>query len=193
MVTRLRYNARSKSGSTVAQRWRVPRLTSNRNIPRLHAESLRALALRYVERYATTRARLTRYLERKLYERGWDGEGEPPVAQLVEKMAGLGYVDDRQFAEQRAAALTRRGYGGRRIQADLRAAGIDADDAEPALPQDEAKAREAALVFARRKRIGPFAIQPPDEAGKRRAFAAMARAGHSLDIIRQILTNRDQD
>ena len=192
-VTRLRYNARSKSGSTVAQRWRVPRLTSNRNIPRLDAESLRALALRYVERYATTRVRLTRYLERKLYERGWDGEGEPPVVQIVEQMAGFRYVDDRQFAEQRAASLTRRGYGERRIRADLRAAGIENEDVEPVLPQDREEARNAALAFARRKRIGPYANQPPDEVGRRRAFAAMARAGHSLDIIRQILTTRDRD
>lgn len=190
---RLSYNARSKSGSTVAQRWRVPRLTSNRNIPRLHAESLRALALRYVERYATTRSKLTRYLERKLYERGWDGEGAPPVAQIVEQMAGFRYVDDRQFAEQRAAALMRRGYGGRRIRADLRAAGIDAEDAEPALPQDEAEARKAALAFARRKRIGPFAEQPLDETARRRAFAAMVRAGHSLDMIQEILTKRNWD
>jgi len=169
----------------------VPRLTSNRNIPRLDAESLRALALRYVERYATTRARLTRYLERKLFERGWGGEGEPQVAPLVEQMAGLGYVDDRQYAQMRVASLTRRGYGGRRIRADLRAAGIDAEDAEPALPTDEDEAREAALAFARRKRIGPFAKQPPDQAGRRRAFAAMVRAGHSLDMIQEILTNRE--
>mgnify|MGYP001569271719 CR=1 FL=1 len=151
------------------------------------------MALRYVERYATTRARLTRYLERKLFERGWGGEDEPQIGPLVAQMAGLGYVDDRQYAEMRAASLTRRGYGGRRIRADLRAAGIDADDAEPALPTDEDEAREAALAFARRKRIGPFAEQPPDQAGKRRAFAAMVRAGHSLDIIQQILTNRDRD
>lgn len=169
----------------------MPRLTSNRNIPRLDAESLRALALRYVERYATTRARLTRYLERKLFERGWGGEGEPQVAPLVEQMAGLGYVDDRQYAQMRVASLTRRGYGGRRIRADLRAAGIDAEDAEPALPTDEDEAREAALAFARRKRIGPFAKQPPDQAGRRRAFAAMVRAGHSLDMIQEILTNRE--
>lgn len=148
------------------------------------------MALRYVERYATTRARLTRYLERKLFERGWEGEGDPEVGPLVEQIAGLGYVDDRQYAEMRAASLTRRGYGGRRIRADLRAAGIDAEDAEPALPAGEDEAREAALAFARRKRIGPFAEQQPDQAGRRRAFAAMVRAGHSLDIIQEILTNR---
>jgi regulatory protein len=174
----------------VAQKWRVPRSTSNRNIPALDAESLKRLALRYVERYATTRARLTRYLERKLYERGWDGEGVPPVVPLVEQMADLGYVNDRQFAEMRASALIRRGYGHRRINADLRSAGIGADDLE-AVPRSAEDVRDAALSFARRKRIGPFGQGAQDEPARRRAFAAMARAGHPLDIIREILTDRE--
>jgi regulatory protein len=52
-------------------------------------------------------------------------------------------------------------------------------------------AREAALNFARRKRIGPFAETAPDPAAQRRAFAAMVRAGHPLDIIKEILTVRE--
>jgi regulatory protein len=144
-----------------------------------------------VERYATTRAKLTRYLERKLYERGWDGEDAPPLAALVEQMAELGYVNDRLFAEMRASALMRRGYGRRRIDADLRAAGIGADDVEVAVPSSDDQAREAAISFARRKRLGPFGGAGQDPAARRRAFAAMARAGHPLDIVQEILTDRE--
>jgi len=176
----------------VAQKWRVPRLPSNRNIPALEAESLKRLALRYVEKYATTRARLTRYLERKLYERGWDGESSPPIASLVEQMADLGYVNDRLYAEMRASALTRRGYGYRRIDADLRNAGLSADDIEASLSNSDDTAREAALAFARRKRLGPFGTSANDPAARRRAFAAMARAGHPLDIIQEILTDSER-
>lgn len=175
----------------MAQKWRVPRSTSNRNIPALDRESLERLALRYVERYATTRAKLSRYLERKLYERGWHSEETaPPVASIVERIASLGYVDDRQFAAMRAAALARRGYGRRRVDADLRAAGIEDEDLGEISDGDEDAARRAALVFARRKRIGPFAEGTLDLKASRRAFAAMVRAGHPLDIIQEILTDK---
>ena len=187
-------NARSKSGSTVAQRWRVARTKPNRNIPPLDAGILEQVALRYVERYATTRAKLTRYLERKLYERGWDGHALPRVEELVTRFAELGYVDDVQFAEMRAASLTRRGYGKRRIDLVLHSAGISAQDAASVSAAVEEQALDAAVAFARRKRIGPFSPETPDEKSRRRAFSAMIRAGHPFDLVQKILAaNIDDD
>lgn len=185
---RLRENARSKSGSTVAQKWRVARLGSNRNIPALDAASLERLALRYVERYATTRAKLSSYLLRKLNERGWEGDSAPPIEAIVSRFAELRYVDDRQFAEIKAASLTRRGYGRRRVDLALKVAGIEVEDAAPVLDEVDASARDAALAFARRKRIGPFAQGEATPETRRRAFAAMMRAGHPVDIVRSILS-----
>jgi len=174
----------------VAQKWRVARLTSNRNSPLADRAALEQLALRYVERYATTRARLAGYLRRKLFERGWDGPGDPPVEAIVARMAELRYVDDRQFAEMRTASLVRRGYGARRIDAALRAAGVARDDVGPG---DDDRASQAALNFMRRKRIGPFAVGAPDPVASRRAFAAMLRAGHAPDLVRKLLDPRNSD
>lgn len=170
----------------MAQKWRVARLTSNRNSPLTDAAALERLALRYVERYATTRARLASYLRRKLRERGWDGSGDPPVEAIVARMAERRYVDDKQFAQMRAASLLRRGYGARRIDLALRAAGVSADDLEPVDDEDE-QALEAARNFARRRRFGPYAEQPMDAPARRRAFAAMLRAGHSPEIVKRLI------
>ncbi len=154
--------------------------------------ALERLALRYVERYATTRAKLAAYLGRKLRERGWNGDTEPgeAVAALVAKIAALRYVDDRQFAEMRSASLARRGYGVRRVGMALKAAGISVEDAQAALDQAGEGAWEAAMAFARRRRIGPFAEAPLDPAAQRKAFAALMRAGHSVEIARRILSQR---
>ena len=92
--------------------------------PPLGAETLEQAALFYAGRYATTRAKLAAYLLRKVRERGWSEPGPPPIEALVERMAALGYVDDRAFANARAGALTRRGYGLRRVGQALRAAGL---------------------------------------------------------------------
>nr|WP_047169378.1 regulatory protein RecX [Sphingomonas sp. Y57] len=151
------------------------------------AAALERAALDYAARYATTRAKLAAYLRRKLRERGWNGEGPAPVEALVARFAERGYVDDRAFASARADALLRRGYGARRIGAALRAAGIDAETSEGLRERIDGDAEAAALRYARRKRIGPFAVRPADPAEKRRWVAAMARAGHPIDLVLRVL------
>ncbi|HEX8443576.1 MAG TPA: RecX family transcriptional regulator [Allosphingosinicella sp.] len=155
--------------------------------PPLDRGGLERLALHYAGRYATTRAKLTAYLVRKLRERGWTEEREPPLDSLVERFTELGYVDDQAFASARAASLQRRGYGGRRIDQALKAAGIDEEDSAPIRAAAEDGAWAAALRFAERKRIGPYAAEPLDRPARERAFAAMVRAGHQMDTIRRVL------
>ena len=170
--------------------------TSKSRRPPLDRAALDRLALAYVARFATTRAKLSQHLNRKVEQRGWAEDGAPPVTAIVERLAALGYVDDQVFARARANALTRKGYGRRRVAAALAGAGIDADDADAAIRGDRPEdieedegdaAMTVALAFARRRRIGPFASAPPDEAARRRAFAALMRAGHDSDVARRIL------
>jgi regulatory protein len=155
--------------------------------PPLDAEGLERLGLFYAGRYATTRSKLADYLRRKLKERGWSGPGEPPVERLVERFTALGYVDDRAFASARAASLLRRGYGERRVDGALRAAGIGEEDGAEARARAETEALAAAHRFARRRRLGPYAQRAPDRAAREKAAAAMLRAGHRIDLVRQVL------
>jgi regulatory protein len=181
--------ARSKFDRLVAQTWRVRQSGSYKEARRarpLDAKGLEALALRYVGKYATTRAKLRDYLLRKLDQAEWSGEAAPDVEGLVARIAELGYVDDRAFAEQRAAALGRRGFGARRIGQAFRAAGIDAEDGEEALTGARDNALEAALALARRRRVGPFADEPADRAGRERVVAMMVRGGHDPALARRI-------
>jgi len=164
----------------------MPRKTPRPAQP-LDSASLERAALDYAARYATTRARLAAYLRRKLRERGWAGDGAPPVDALIAHFAERGYVDDRAFASARADALLRRGYGARRIGTALQAAGIDAATAGDLGERIAAEAEAAALRFARRKRIGPFADRPADSAQKRRWIATMARAGHPIELVLRLI------
>jgi regulatory protein len=160
----------------------------NRKLPQpLDPDSLERLALFYVGRYATTRAKLRTYLGRKLRERGWAGARDNAVETLVEKLAALGYVDDAAFAASRAASFQRRGFGERRLAQALSAAGIAESEAEPARAAAREGALESALKFAKRKRIGPFATVRPERKERDKAYAAMIRAGHPPDVIRKIM------
>lgn len=154
--------------------------------PPLDSAALERMALRYVERFATTRAKLAAYLTRKIRERGWaDERGADPVS-VADRMAELGYVDDRLFAESKARSMGRRGLGVRRIDEALRHAGVGSEDAAPASEAAQEGAVESALAFARRKRIGPFALEEADRSQREKQLAAMLRAGHGLDLARKI-------
>lgn len=154
--------------------------------PPLTGEALNELALAYVGRFATTRSKLASYLSRKLRERGWAGEGAADVVAIAERLASLGYVDDAAFALSKSRALTGRGYGVRRVRQALRAAGVEEEDGEAARELAEAESVEAALRFARRRRLGPFGAGA-DRAETERALAAMIRAGHPFALSRSIL------
>lgn len=140
----------------------------------------------YAARYATTRAKLRAYLTRKVRERGWEGERAPDFEALAERMAALGYVDDRAFASARAAALGRRGYGQHRVGAALRAAGIGEADGAEAREQARDGAWAAALRYAERRKLGPYALVEGDGAARAKALAAMLRAGHPAALARKI-------
>jgi regulatory protein len=152
----------------------------------LTAEKLEELALNYVARFATSRAKLVAYLNRKLRERGWEADNEPPVTELADKMVRLGYVDDRAFALSKARSLTGRGYGERRIRQALLVAGIDEAHGFEARQLAEEEAVSAALRYASRKSIGPYRTSEPTAQERERAIAAMVRAGHRFSLAKAI-------
>ena len=167
---------------------RVPR----RPVPPLDRSGLEKLALRYVERFATTRGRLTDYLRRKIRERGWDGEPADPAG-IAERFAALGYIDDRAYGEAKASAMARRGLGARRVAGALHHDGVTGEDAEAIAPGVEERALDAVLAFARRRRIGPFAEEVADRALREKQIGAMLRAGHSPTLARRIANMKPSD
>jgi len=152
----------------------------------LDRNRLEELALAYVARFSVTSGKLSGYLARKLRERGWEGEGEPPVVDIVERCCAAGYVDDATWAASRSASLLRRGYGERRIGQDLAAAGIG-EDLRRSVRASEGEARLAALAMVSKRRFGPFGKELPDRMRREKQIAAMLRAGHRLDSARELI------
>lgn len=161
----------------------------------IDAAQLQELAIGYAARYATTAAKLRRYLERKLRERVWTPAAAPDVEALVGRITGLGYVDDRAWAASKSRELGHRGFGARRVRTALSAAGVSRDDSAAVLAEGEPESPYAsAIAFARRRRFGPFGREGAggDPARERRELAAMARAGHDFDVARRVVTARDE-
>jgi regulatory protein len=149
---------------------------------------LQELALRYVGKYATTRAKLSGYLDRKIRERGWEGDRPADIGGLAERFAELGYVDDAAYALGQSRSLSARGYGKRRLADRLRLAGVGDADAEEARRHADTEAVRAALRLAERRRLGPFASIAADRPQREKWIAAMIRAGHGFWLARTIAT-----
>ena len=153
----------------------------------LDATQLRDLALHYVARYATSAGKLERYLARKLAERGWtEGEERPDLSALIASYVDLGYVDDAAYARMKATGLQQRGYGARRVHQALAEAGVE-PDLRAEVTASMAQRRHAALTLARKRRFGPFGSTPPDRPVREKQLAAMLRAGHDLDMAREMV------
>jgi regulatory protein len=167
----------------MAQKWRT-RSDGQKTAPRpLDRQALDELALSYVGRFATSRAKLLAYLARKLRERGWSGDDTPPIEAVADRLVDLRYVDDEAYAAMKSGAMQRRGLGRRRISEALRHDGVSQDVSARASP-DDTERWEAAQRLARRKRIGPFATEAADRPVREKQLAAFLRAGHDLDLSR---------
>jgi regulatory protein len=163
---------------------------------------LRDAALAYLARYAATESALRRVLERRV-ER-WaraaadvvDADvianrvsaAREALREVVSRLVAAGAVNDAAYAEARARSLVRAGRSRRAVTAHLLAKGVDPDMAHTVLPADDESEVAAALVLARRRRIGPFRLgDTPDAAGRRRELAVLARAGFPQPVARAAL------
>lgn len=153
---------------------------THRAVRPLDEARLEELALAYAARFATSARKLEGYLARKVRERGWEGERPADIAALVARFVQRGYVDDEGFARMRAGGLLRRGYGARRVREALGMAGIAESLRDSVLP-NRLERRRAALTLARKRRFGPFGVEPPDRPRREKQIAAMMRAGHERE------------
>ncbi|SDF24859.1 MULTISPECIES: regulatory protein RecX [Thalassobaculum] len=164
---------------------------------------LERAALHYLERYASSVEGLRRVLMRRVDKAAWEercdpAEATPWVEDVVARYAASGLVDDRSFAEGKAASLRRRGDSARRIALKLREKGVDGELIDTVLEEQDGEDSEAAEIaaacrFARRRRLGPLRAPEEREDRRDRDMAALARAGFSLDIARRVLDLEDAD
>lgn len=170
-----------------------------------NADSLYQAALDYLARYAATEAGLRRVLERRI-ERWVRAQPDPEAAEparqaaraavdgVVRRLAAAEALSDTTFAENRARSLVRSGQSTRSIQMRLVAKGIAPDVARRVSVTDAETELAAALVLARKRRIGPFRLADDPDAGARtKEMGVLARAGFSRDVAQRVLDTSRED
>jgi regulatory protein len=163
---------------------------------------LENIAKFHVERFATTASQLQRVLVRRSERaaRAHGGERAEFTAwaeEIVTRMVRDGIVDDARYAADRTASLRRLDKSPGKIRNLLRAKGVDRKIIDEVLAETavtitgEDAALEAAVAYARRRRLGPFGEQIEDADMKRKKatkdLSALARAGFTYDIAKRIV------
>jgi regulatory protein len=147
-------------------------------------EACHEAALRLLERARRTRSDLARRLRDKGYDAG-------VVESVLERLAGVGLVDDVEYARAwLAGRLGRRPAGLRRLEMELRSRGVSADDVAAARGRleaeqgttDEVAAARKVIVQAARRNAG---LEP--RLRRRRLYALLVRRGFDGDTIEQAL------
>ena len=171
-------------------------------------QRLTNIAKYHVERFATTAANLKRVLSRRAERarRVHGGEASEHAAwidEVVAHMVKTGAVDDARYAAGRAASLRRLGKSPGKIRALLSSKGV-ARTLVDCVIEDTAitiggrdAALEAAMAYARRRRLGPYGQELADKDAQRKQatkdMAALARAGFSYDVAKRVMAAQEDD
>lgn len=173
--------------------------------PELTSERLNQLALRYVSRYAASRAMLERVLKNHVTKYVRAVAGVSPVSftasvrAILDKAEKLGWVNDRELASAILREAKRAGFSKQKTAQKLYAKGIGREMANDVLAAHFADADEeaqAALIFARAKKLGPYNPKRKADDMKtiyKKDLAKLCRAGFPLSIARKVMKGEVED
>ncbi|WP_216825500.1 regulatory protein RecX [Kiloniella sp. EL199] len=164
------------------------------------AKYLGNVARFYLERYATTEAGLRRYLMRKVNlsakEHGTvPQEGAEIIEDLISKFRDLNFLNDARYAEGRSGSLHRKGMSLRAIRQDLSLKGVPEDLINNAIDLIREESSnpdlEAAISYARKRRLGPYRTDDKREECRDKDLAALGRKGFSFAIAERVILADD--
>ena len=172
---------RSAGGGALAPPAELPDLDDRRADPDADPEGVaRAICLRLLTLRARTRAELCEALAAR-------GVPEPASAKVLDRLADVGLVDDRAFADEYVMSRQRdRGLAVREISRQLRDKGVDETVITAAVGDIGADAEAAAARQLVARKLRSMTRLAP-EVKTRRLVGMLARKGYSPSMAFQIV------
>jgi regulatory protein len=193
----------------------MPKYDPPRIRPVPSPDSLANVALQYLARFAASEAALRRVLQNRIRRAGLqhpDFAADPDrqaklsaaIETIIDRHRASGALNDAAYAEIKVRGLRGRGRSRRMIAQKLMSQGVDSTIVGDALVafddgnEPEAAEFSAAQSLARRRKLGPYRTADLNDDGARRKatqkdFAALARAGFSMGVIRRVLGGEASD
>lgn len=133
-------------------------------------------AVHYLGTYSSSVENLRQTVEKRAL-RKYEGISEDEARELANHAVDFcvenKFVSDESYADTKAAAGSRKGHSRSRIRMSLEQKGVDREIASTAL--EVVDDLENAIIFAKRKRFGPWRTRELDIKQKQRELGAFAR------------------
>ena len=154
-------------------------------------------ALNYLGRYSSTSFHLETIL-RKFVQRKFN-QADPElldqlILEVIKNCVRLGYIDDEAFIKSQFRQGIKSGFSNQRILLKLSQRGINRQLALAVMEEQIDRAADeedrdlaAALIYARKKSVGPYSHAKLGPGDSQRHLARMARNGFAFDIAKQVM------
>ena len=154
---------------------------------------LKNKAAHYLGRYASTEKKLTQVLI-KFIKKKWPEVSIDDVSDEIQETVKWcrehGFVNNAGYALMKVKSGRAKGYSAKQIKQKLTLAGISSREVLAAFINVEETSDtefQAAIIMARKKRLGPYARSPIiDHEQRIRQMARLARAGYSYEICKNV-------
>jgi len=163
------------------------------------AERLRAGALFYLDRYATSSENLRRVLMRRVYKSATLHDTDPTegaefVDAIITKFLEMNILNDDAYARMKIESYRRRGTSQKAIRQKLMMKGVARNIIDKALGEfedDTGKTEiHSAIAYIKRRRLGPYRTKAREESTEK-DMAALGRQGFSYDMARKLILAED--
>ena len=187
---------------------RKPKDTHNPKTPKkITQRYLHNAGLHYLQRFTASSGHFRFIMMRKIHKSCKHHTDqsleacEKMLDAVIADFEELGYLNDAAYCKGMVASLRRRGASRKAITMKLKQKRLTAEDIEAALTlidseiPDEDPDLRAAILYAKKKRLGPFArgnkiaamTEEEKTKAKNRALGSLARAGYSFHIAQTVL------
>ncbi|MDD4555917.1 MAG: regulatory protein RecX [Alphaproteobacteria bacterium] len=165
-----------------------------RVLKKITQKRLHNIALYYLKRFETSTSNLKSVLRKRIDKYAFQNpdydkaEAYAWADEIVADCEKRGYVNDERYAGFRVGAYVNAGKSARYIKGKLREKGISEDTIEELLEEKEYSPFDAALRFAKKKRIGPYRVNEEDRVeNKQKDLQKLALAGFDYDTASEVL------
>lgn len=153
--------------------------------------------LAYLQRFPASTAHFQRIMRRRITKscRAHPDQDEQACIALLDKVTEQfqrsGHLNDEAYVGAIVYSLRARGLSAAMINLKLRQKGLTEDVIKEALAREDEGHENADLVaalrLARRKRLGPFAVQQTEQDRRHKWMGTLARAGFGFDTASKVL------
>ena len=174
----------------------IRKLQNKKTPHKITENSLRNIALYYLQRYASSKENLKAVLKRRVmrsarYHAIDIKEVSVWIEALVEQLDKSGLVDDQTYAEGRMWALFRLGVSPRNINQRLIQKGVNSGLVQQVIAKLYTEILDpnlsAAKKLVKRRRLGPYRKPNKRKELQDKDLAAVARAGYDFQTARKVI------